>query len=62
MVKRVYIDNSVIGGFFDDEFAFPTKRLFREITGGLYSAVISSITIEEINGAPDPVMTFFRKV
>ena len=32
MVKqRVYIDTSVVGGYFDDEFSADTKKLFERI-------------------------------
>jgi hypothetical protein len=27
---RIYLENSVIGGYFDDEFKNPTKKLFEE--------------------------------
>jgi hypothetical protein len=33
---RVYIDTSVIGGYFDDEFSNDTKLLFNEILKGPY--------------------------
>ena len=25
---RIYIENSVVGGYFDDEFKIPTRKLF----------------------------------
>jgi hypothetical protein len=62
VIKRVYIDNSVIGGIFDEEFARYTKRLFHEFEMGLFCPVISSVTVEEIQGAPQNVMDFFKKV
>ena len=62
MIKRVYIDNSVIGGVFDEEFSFFTKKFFGEIAKGLYTPVISTITIEEIAGAPQFVLDFFNKL
>jgi hypothetical protein len=62
VIKRVYIDNSVIGGIFDEEFAPYTKRLFREFEMGLFRPVISSVTVEEIQGAPPNVMAFFKEV
>ncbi|GAA5819444.1 MAG: conserved hypothetical protein [Methanobrevibacter sp. CfCl-M3] len=31
---RIYLENSVIGGYFDDEFETPTKKLFKEFEKG----------------------------
>jgi hypothetical protein len=56
MVKRVYVDNSVIGGLHDSEFAENTKQLFREFRIGLYIPVISNVTFDEIKGAPADVL------
>lgn len=36
MKKRIYIDNSVIGGYFDDEFEEETKLFFDQIKKGEY--------------------------
>ena len=62
MVRHVYIDNSVVGGRFDPEFEKDTEKLFKEFEMGLYQPVISSITEEEIIGAPKEVLDFFNKV
>lgn len=56
MIKRVYVDNSVIGGKHDPEFAQYTKKLFHEFRMGLYIPVISNITAKEIQGAPVQVI------
>jgi hypothetical protein len=29
--QRIYIDTSIVGGFFDKEFAEPTKALFERL-------------------------------
>ena len=42
MKARVYIDTSVIGGCFDDEFAFWSKKLFEEFYSGAKVAVVVS--------------------
>ena len=53
---RVYIENSVIGGYFDDEFAEATKKLFDKFRNGEYLAIISNHTYGELdNGAPENV-------
>ncbi len=60
MVKRIYVDNSVIGGLHDPEFAHHTEQLFHEFKIGLYLPVISKITFDEIKGAPQRVVDSFQ--
>jgi predicted nucleic acid-binding protein len=55
MRQRVYIDTSVIGGCFDDEFQAWSNQLFNEISKGQVIAVISDITYREIEMAPKNV-------
>ena len=50
--QRIYIDTSVIGGCFDEEFAEWSNKLFDEFIAGNKIAVISDITIEELEEAP----------
>ena len=53
---RVYIENSVIGGYFDPVFEDATKKLFDKFRNGEYLAVISTHTYGELNdGAPENV-------
>ena len=53
---RVYIENSVIGGYFDEIFEESTKKLFDFFHDGKYIAVISTHTYGELdNGAPENV-------
>jgi len=55
-VLKIYVENSVIGGYFDKEFAEPTQRLFELFKDGAYIPVISTHVIDEINkGAPEHV-------
>ncbi|MCL1812485.1 MAG: hypothetical protein FWG29_03055 [Treponema sp.] len=55
---KVYIENSVIGGYFDAVFEVATKRLFEKFRNGEYLAVISTHTYGELsNGAPENVKT-----
>lgn len=53
--RRVYLDTSVIGGLFDEEFADDTRRLFRAIRAGKAVALVSSVTQEELEAAPERV-------
>jgi hypothetical protein len=53
---RVYIENSVIGGYFDAEFEEATRELFEKFRNGEYLALISTHTYGELdNGAPENV-------
>ena len=53
---RIYIENSVIGGYFDAVFEEATKILFEKFRKGEYIAVISTHTYGELdNGAPENV-------
>jgi predicted nucleic acid-binding protein len=57
---RIYIDTSVLGGYFDDEFNVDTKLLFDEILRGEYNLVISDLTVRELVNAPERVRTLLR--
>lgn len=59
MIKRIYVDNSVIGGLHDPEFEEYTARLFNEFKLGFYVPVISEVTEDEIQGAPKIVRATF---
>lgn len=52
---RIYLDTSVFGGCFDDEFAEESKSLFEEIKNGKFKLVISGTTLGELNNAPEYV-------
>jgi predicted nucleic acid-binding protein len=52
---RIYIDTSVFGGFFDKEFQEWSVKLFKEFENGLKTPVISDLTLQEIEGAPENV-------
>lgn len=53
--RRIYVDTSVIGGCCDEEFSGPSNRLFEEFRRGRAIAVISVLTLEELERAPDDV-------
>ena len=63
MKKRklvLYFDTSVIGGYYDDEFAVDTRQLFCEIQEGQYDIMISDLTLKELIKAPENVRNLFR--
>jgi len=49
---RIYLDTSVIGGCFDEEFEDDSRRLFDAIRDGRARALISPITTDELREAP----------
>jgi len=59
---KIYIDTSVIGGYFDDEFNLVTKQLFIEISKGKYDLIISDLTEKELNKAPEKVKTLLNEL
>ncbi|MEO6883125.1 MAG: PIN domain-containing protein [Bacteroidia bacterium] len=59
---RVYIDTSVIGGYFDEEFEEWTIKLFKEFEKRTKIPVVSDLTIQELENAPKHIMTFFESI
>lgn len=55
---RVYIDTSVIGGCFDKEFLDWSEKFFNEVTKKRIIAVISDLTVRELQLAPKEVRDF----
>jgi hypothetical protein len=59
---RLYLDTSVIGGYFDDEFEEWSKLLFKEIIKGKKKAIISDITLNELEDAPKHVRELLNEI
>ena len=55
MKPRIYLDTSAIGGYYDEEFALWSRQLIYEIRQGLKIAIISDLTLLELEGAPQNV-------
>ncbi len=55
----LYLDTSVIGGYFDDEWRDATQELFRLAEHGCYHLVASIVTAYEVLGAPPNVQSRF---
>ena len=55
---RVYIDTSVVGGVFDDEFAESTKSFFEIVDSGDLVLVVSDLLRTELLRAPDRVRKY----
>jgi hypothetical protein len=59
---KIYIDTSVIGGCFDDEFKEYSNLLFDQFEAGNFIPVISDVTIRELTGAPSEVAKIITKL
>jgi hypothetical protein len=60
--QTVYVDTSVIGGCFDDEFKEWSNNLVTDFQKGLFIPVLSEITAAEINEAPFEVKTTYQEI
>ena len=52
MKQRIYIDTSIIGGYFDEEFEDATIQLFERLTKGEIIFVVSDLLDIELINAP----------
>jgi len=59
---RIYIDTSVTGGCFDEEFKEYSVQLFDEFTSGKKILVISDVLLLELEGAPEEVRSMLNRV
>jgi hypothetical protein len=55
MRQRIYIDTSIVGGYFDDEFAEATRALFKRLENNEILFIISDLLELELTGAPQNV-------
>jgi len=55
--QRIYIDTSILGGFFDKEFENETKLLFQRLENREIVFVISDVLMGELENAPEKVKT-----
>ncbi len=62
MKLRVYIDTSVVGGYFDDEFEDVTKLFFDRIFKKDFLVYFSEISEAELSLAPDFVRDLKSKI
>lgn len=65
MLKKrltLYIDTSVIGGYFDVEFAKETQSLFDNLEISHFNIMYSSVTEDELLNAPREVKAFLETI
>ena len=61
MKQRIYIDTSVIGGYFDEEFKDATRELFKRFENNEITFVVSDLLNLELIGAPINVRELLHK-
>ena len=52
---KIYIDTSVIGGLFDEEFEKYSQKLFEAFENNEFIPVISTIVLKELENAPENI-------
>ena len=62
MKRRVYIDTSVVGGYFDEEFAEDTKKFFNRIINKDFIIFFSEVSETELSLAPPAVQKLKSKI
>ena len=60
MKQRIYIDTSVVGGYFDEEFKNDTILLFERLENGEIIFVVSDLLDLELINAPQKVRDFLH--
>lgn len=58
---RIYIDTSVVGGYYDAEFEIATKEFFKNVETGEFTLVISELLEAELLRAPEHVRNHLGK-
>ena len=60
--QKLYIDTSVFGGYYDEEFAEFTIPLFERLNSGEFKLLFSTVTQEELENAPHKVQDLVRQL
>jgi predicted nucleic acid-binding protein len=58
--QRIYIDTSVFGGYFDEEFSDHTIPLFDRLRDEEFTLLFSTVTQDELENAPAKVKELVR--
>ena len=61
MKQRIYIDTSVVGGYFDEEFKEATIKLFERLDNNEIIFVVSDLLDLELINAPQNVKEHLLK-
>ena len=61
MIQRIYIDTSIVGGYFDEEFKEATNLLFQRLEAREVIFVVSDLLDLELLNAPNQVKELLLK-
>lgn len=61
MKQRIYIDTSIVGGYFDEEFKETTNQFFKRFETGKFIFVVSDLLDLELLRAPKRVKNLLFK-
>jgi len=53
--QRIYLDTSIFGGLYDEEFKEYTEPLFERIKKSEFEIIYSNVTKQELENAPDRI-------
>jgi predicted nucleic acid-binding protein len=53
--QRIYLDTSIFGGLFDEEFKEYTEPLFERIKNLEFEIIHSNVTEQELENAPEKI-------
>ncbi len=62
MIKSAYLETSVFGGYFDEEFSSNTIPFFERIIDEQITVIVSELLEDELSGAPDFVKELFGEI
>ena len=60
--QKLYIDTSVFGGYYDEEFAEFTTPLFERLNNGEFKLLFSTVTQDELENAPQRVRDLVKQL
>ena len=61
-MRTFYVDTSVFGGKFDEEFAFWTSKFFERVMQTGIILLYSDVIDDELSAAPDAVTSFVNSI
>lgn len=61
-MRTFYVDTSVFGGKFDEEFAFWTNKFFERVFQSGVILLYSDVIDDELTAAPDEVIKFVKSI
>lgn len=62
MIRRIYIDTSVVGGYFDEEFSTDTVPFFKQVKNGEIQIIVSVLLQAELLRAPAFVRNLLAEI